>query len=183
MARLSRYVPEVQEWAVMLFHERAAEHLSPWAAVTSSSAPGFSWTLDCERVLAGGDGGSTIRNRRRWEPVGRPEGPAGAAVGAGCRSAEGWRQLRRDGHCVARCTVRRLMRAMGLQGTVRGRAWVIMTQADARSPQATARYRSWGYSQEYSSPGCRPPYLDGMSCVQLLGIVRQTATRPPKAMR
>ena len=41
-----------------------------------------------------------------------------------------WRQLRRDGHRVARCTVRRLMRAMGLQGAVRGRAWAITTQAD-----------------------------------------------------
>ncbi len=40
-----------------------------------------------------------------------------------------WRQLRRDGHRVAHCTVRRLMRAMGLQGAVRGRAWVITTQA------------------------------------------------------
>ena len=27
-----------------------------------------------------------------------------------------WRQLRRDGHRVARCTVGRLMRAMGLRG-------------------------------------------------------------------
>jgi putative transposase len=32
-----------------------------------------------------------------------------------------WRQLRRDGHGVARCTVERLMRAMGLQGAVRGK--------------------------------------------------------------
>ena len=50
-----------------------------------SSAPGFSWTLDCERVLAGGVSrwGSTIRNRRRWEPGGRPERPPGAAVGVG----------------------------------------------------------------------------------------------------
>ena len=40
-----------------------------------------------------------------------------------------WRQLRREGHHVARCTVRRLMRAMGLQRAVRGRAWVITTQA------------------------------------------------------
>ena len=39
-----------------------------------------------------------------------------------------WRQLQRDGVCVARCTVRRLMRAMGLQGAVRGRAWVTTTQ-------------------------------------------------------
>jgi putative transposase len=32
-----------------------------------------------------------------------------------------WRQLRRDGRVVARCTVERLMRAAGLAGAVRGR--------------------------------------------------------------
>jgi transposase InsO family protein len=32
-----------------------------------------------------------------------------------------WRQLRREDHKVARCTVARLMRGMGLQGAVRGR--------------------------------------------------------------
>jgi putative transposase len=32
-----------------------------------------------------------------------------------------WRQLRREGHTVARCTVERLMREMGLQGVIRGR--------------------------------------------------------------
>ena len=32
-----------------------------------------------------------------------------------------WRQLRREGSNVARCTVARLMREMGLQGAVRGR--------------------------------------------------------------
>ena len=32
-----------------------------------------------------------------------------------------WRQLAREGIVVARCTVARLMRAMGLQGAVRGR--------------------------------------------------------------
>ena len=42
-----------------------------------------------------------------------------------------WRQLRREGHRVARCTVGRLMRAMGLRGAVRGRAWVPTTQADS----------------------------------------------------
>ena len=40
-----------------------------------------------------------------------------------------WRQLRREGHSVARCTVERLMRAMGLAGAVRGRAWKITTQS------------------------------------------------------
>ena len=42
-----------------------------------------------------------------------------------------WRHLRRDGHRVARCTVGRLLRAMGLRGAVRGRAWVTTTQADS----------------------------------------------------
>jgi putative transposase len=32
-----------------------------------------------------------------------------------------WRQLKREGFAVARCTVERLMRALGLQGVVRGR--------------------------------------------------------------
>jgi putative transposase len=38
-----------------------------------------------------------------------------------------WQQLRRDGIAVARCTVQRLMRAMGLVGAVRGRAWTTTT--------------------------------------------------------
>jgi transposase InsO family protein len=40
-----------------------------------------------------------------------------------------WKQLRREGIRVARCTVGRLMRVMGLAGAVRGRAWVITTHA------------------------------------------------------
>ena len=42
-----------------------------------------------------------------------------------------WKQLRREGVRVARCTVRRLMREMGLQGAVRGRAWITTTQPAA----------------------------------------------------
>jgi transposase InsO family protein len=34
-----------------------------------------------------------------------------------------WRQLRREAFEVARCTVERLMRVLGLQGAVRGRKW------------------------------------------------------------
>ena len=40
-----------------------------------------------------------------------------------------WKQLRREGFCVARCTVGRLMWAMGLEGAVRGRAWITTTHA------------------------------------------------------
>lgn len=41
-----------------------------------------------------------------------------------------WRQLGREGVGVARCTVERLMRALGLRGAVRGRAFQITTVAD-----------------------------------------------------
>ncbi len=34
-----------------------------------------------------------------------------------------WRQLRREGTVVARCTVERLMRTLGLRGVVRGKTW------------------------------------------------------------
>lgn len=41
-----------------------------------------------------------------------------------------WRQLRREDVDVARCTVERLMRQMGLKGAVRGRAFKVTTVAD-----------------------------------------------------
>jgi len=41
-----------------------------------------------------------------------------------------WRQLRRERFSVARCTVERLMREMGLRGAVRGRAFKVTTIAD-----------------------------------------------------
>jgi transposase InsO family protein len=48
-----------------------------------------------------------------------------------------WRQLGREGVEVARCTIERLMRAMGLRGAVRGRAFKVTTIADesAMRPQ------------------------------------------------
>jgi transposase InsO family protein len=53
-----------------------------------------------------------------------------------------WRQLGREGVAVARCTVERLMRAMGLRGVVRGRAFCVTTVADdsaARPPDLVER--------------------------------------------
>lgn len=47
-----------------------------------------------------------------------------------------WRQMGREGLREARCRVRRLMRAMGIAGAVRGRAWITTTQA---SPEADRR--------------------------------------------
>jgi putative transposase len=43
-----------------------------------------------------------------------------------------WDQLNKDGITVARCTVERLMRELGLQGSRRGRIWVRTTIGDER---------------------------------------------------
>ena len=45
-----------------------------------------------------------------------------------------WRQLRREGFDVARCTIERLMREMGLQGVIRGRTKRTTISAD-RDPR------------------------------------------------
>lgn len=42
-----------------------------------------------------------------------------------------WRQLRREAIPAARCTVERLMKALGLRGAVRGGAFVVTTRPDA----------------------------------------------------
>jgi putative transposase len=44
-----------------------------------------------------------------------------------------WRQLRREGEDIARCTVERLMRSMGLQGVIRGKP-VKTTISDMSAP-------------------------------------------------
>ena len=43
-----------------------------------------------------------------------------------------WAQLNREGIRVARCTVERLMRARGLSGARRGKAYTTTTHADER---------------------------------------------------
>ncbi len=45
-----------------------------------------------------------------------------------------WRQLHREGMSVARCTVERLMRRMGLKGATRGKTWKT-TYPDLASPR------------------------------------------------
>jgi transposase InsO family protein len=61
----------------------------------------------------------------------------------GCYGAEKvWRQLAREDIVVARCTVERLMRQMGLRGVVRGRAFKVTTVADeaaSRPPDLVER--------------------------------------------
>ncbi len=44
-----------------------------------------------------------------------------------------WRQLRREGTAVARCTVERLMRKLGLRGVMRGKV-ARTTVSDGKAP-------------------------------------------------
>ena len=57
-----------------------------------------------------------------------------------------WRQLVREGEDVARCTVARLMRRMGLQGVIRGRR-VRTTISDRAAPcpldRVNRQFRGW----------------------------------------
>jgi len=48
-----------------------------------------------------------------------------------------WAQLNRENICVARCTVERLMRSLGLSGARRGRAFTITTCPDDRLDRPT----------------------------------------------
>ena len=50
-----------------------------------------------------------------------------------CSVRKVWRQLKREGHDLARCTVARLMRSMGLQGVIRGKP-VRTTISDKAAP-------------------------------------------------
>jgi putative transposase len=45
-----------------------------------------------------------------------------------------WKQLAREGKPVARCTIARLMRKLGLQGVIRGKTWKT-TKPDSSSPR------------------------------------------------
>src|SRR5262249_3261221 len=53
-----------------------------------------------------------------------------------------WKQLCREGYAVARCTVARLMRRLGLAGAARGRAFTVTTVAASEAaapPDLVAR--------------------------------------------
>ena len=48
-----------------------------------------------------------------------------------------WKQFKREGNHVARCTVARLMREMGLSGAVRGKAFTVTTVTDESAARPT----------------------------------------------
>ena len=62
-----------------------------------------------------------------------------------------WKQLKREGFTVARCTVERLMAEMGLQGVVRGRAFKRTTIADESAQRPADLVRSEVLPENWST--------------------------------
>lgn len=79
------------------------------------------------RVRAQRDGWLTTPIQRVWDENFAVYGPRKV-----------WQQLNREGIVVARCTVERLMRELGLCGVVRGRAFKRTTIADEAAPRPAA---------------------------------------------
>ena len=79
-----------------------------------------------------------------------------------------WRQLTREGTVVARCTVERLMRRLGLRGVMRGKV-VRTTISDAKAPCPLDRVNRQFRAERPISCGsrtsrmCRPGRADSMS--------------------
>ncbi|WP_339950064.1 IS3 family transposase [uncultured Albimonas sp.] len=65
-----------------------------------------------------------------------------------------WHALRRDGVDVARCTVERLKREMGLQGAVRGRK-IVTTAPDAARPCPDDKVNRVFHAERPNRLGCR----------------------------
>ena len=79
-----------------------------------------------------------------------------------------WRQLQREGFDVARCTVERLMREMGLQGVIRGKP-IRTTVSDKAAPCPLDKVRSCVKqpSTIYRDSGVNPANLTKPSCATL----------------
>jgi hypothetical protein len=90
-----------------------------------------------------------------------------------------WRQLGRDGQVVARCTVERLMGALGLRGVVRGRKCRTTISDDRaerpldrvnRQFQASRPNELWVPDFTYGTPSQRSPLGRGPSCLSMSGM-------------
>lgn len=88
-----------------------------------------------------------------------------------------WRQLQREGYDIARCTVARLMRAMGLQGIIRGKP-VKTTVSDKAAPCPLDRV-----NRHFFAPAPNMLWLSDFTYVALAGLrlrrVRDRCLRSP----
>ena len=70
-----------------------------------------------------------IKDRQDMEHIAQVYEDSGQRYGA----RKVWHQLRRDGRDIARCTVERLMKSMGIKGVIRGKK-VVTTNPDTSQP-------------------------------------------------
>jgi transposase InsO family protein len=74
-----------------------------------------------------------------------------------------WRELNRQGHAVARCTVERLMRELGIAGAVRGKRVVttIPDQQADRAPDRDDQGRIGRQARSSGEPPCSAQHAAG----------------------
>ena len=77
-----------------------------------------------------------------------------------CGVRKVWRQLRREGEDIARCTVERLMRSMGLQGVIRGKP------VRPRSATRPHRVRLDYVNRQFRAPPAEPLWVSDFSVPQ-----------------
>jgi len=123
MAGTNPYPQEVRERAVRMVLDQPGQYASQWEAMRSIAAKiGCSpetlrlWVRRTE-IDSGCRGGLTSDEQAKMKELERVWKENFGAYGA----RKVWHQLAREGIDVARCTVERLMRGMGLAGVVRGR--------------------------------------------------------------
>ena len=90
-----------------------------------------------------------------------------------------WKQMNRERIAVARCTVERLMKQLGLRGVMRGKR-VRTTVPDAIAPRPLDRVNRqfkaarpnqlWVSDFTYGTPSQRSPPVWGRSCLSMFGV-------------
>ena len=121
MSTSKRYSPEVRERAVRLVFEQQGECESQWAAIGSICAqlpiaPSQYYEHKLREAMPERLPPPLRRDRALGSEIRRVYEENFRVRGA----RKVWRQLGREGHVVARCTIERLMGAKGLRGVVRG---------------------------------------------------------------
>ncbi len=126
MKKSNKFSPEVRERAVRMVQEHRGKYPSLWAVVESIAPKRRHPALlrEPHRRCARAHSDETLlpQIQRVWQASMQVYG-----------ADKVWRQLAREGTDVARCTVERLMRRLGLRGVMRGKV-VCAPRSDAKAP-------------------------------------------------